>query len=343
MELLKLPEYEISDDTYYLFACGELKVREREFLEKHQFERLLSTKNIEGFIKVLQETYYSRYLSKIEENESFDSVIISELSSAIKFLMERLKPQHWAAIKLLILEEELHNIKLIVKSKILGKDLKNLFIPLLYSYEQLKYAVENEKYEDVNPDIVPILQYATRLLSEESDYRLVELKLEIFYLENLFNSIASVGSKMLEDLLKHTIDILNIENICRYKFSQSKFSFSYILYPNGFLGLDFLNQFEGKSIGDFVVLMKDTIYGKMVEKGVHCLFDEQTFTPFEVGEDLFYFSFFESIKYSISNLEKIMWFFYRKKIELRSLNTILMGVIYNISKDRIKSRVLLLQ
>lgn len=345
MELIKLPEYEVFEDPYYLFACGELKVREREFLEKHHFERMLSSRGLDGFLKVLQETYYSRYVNEIEEKQSLDDIITRELSSAVKFLTERLKPEHMPVIRLLIFEEELHNIKVVIKSKILERDLSYLFIPLsaAHSYNRVRYAIDSGKYEGIDATLIPVLEYVRELLSEESDFRLLELKLELFYLENLFNAVSTVGSKAIENLLRHIIDIFNIENLCRYKFSGSKFGLKRVIYPNGFLEPDLFYRFEDGSIEEFAALMKGTIYSKIVEKGTHCLFDEQTFTPFELGEDLFYLSFFEPVKYSIASLEKIIWFFCRKKIELRSLNIIFMGYVYHVEKERIKSRILLVQ
>jgi len=339
---LVFPSYEISDDSYYLFTCGELKVREREFVEKHQLERLLNAKTIDKFIKVLQETYYGRYLSDIEENENFNSILISELTNIANFLKERLKPEHQIAGKLLTLEEDLHNIKLIAKSKILGRDLKELFIPISYPYNQLKEAVARDNYENIDPQTTQILQYAIDLTDEEKDYKIVELKLESFYLERLFDKITSIKSRMLGDLIRHIIDIFNIENICRYKYSESKFAFDFFVYKNGFLEAEFLKQFEKKSIDDFVKSMKETMYAKLVEKGVHLLFTDNAFSSFEISRDLFYVYFFDSIKYSISNLEKIIEFFYRKKIELKSLNVIFMGILYNIDKDKIRSRIAIL-
>lgn len=36
-------DYDISDDSYYLFACAELMTREVEFLEESKIERMLGS------------------------------------------------------------------------------------------------------------------------------------------------------------------------------------------------------------------------------------------------------------------------------------------------------------
>lgn len=339
---LVIPDYEISEDSNYLFACAELKAREKEFVERHHIERLIGLKSVDKFIKAIQETYYGSYAGKIEETGSFDMIMLSELTKMASFLKKRILPEHRVVSRILTIEEDLHNIKLIIKSKFLNKDFKNLFIPFLYSYDKLNKIIETRRYDEIDFLTSKILQYSFKLLEVEKDFRILEFKMESFYLQELFDEIILTKRKMLKDLIRRIIDIFNIENICRYKYTKSKFNLSSLLYKNGFLDSDFLNKTINVNIKDLVKLFKDTPYKKMVEKGIHFLFEDNSFSSFEISKDFFYLRFFDSIRYSISNLEKIIEFFYRKKIELKTINIIFMGILYNIERDKIKSRVALL-
>lgn len=340
---MKLIDYTtISDDSYYLFACAELKAREKEFIEKQKIKRMLDTKSIDSFFKLLHETYYSKYIDDTSKNRDFKSIITSELKSIINFLKERLKAEHQIITGFLMHKEDLHNIKIIMKSEVLNRDLEELFIPVLYSYSQLKKAVETGSYENIDLDTTRSLQYAAILGHTEKIYRTSELKLELFFLEKLYSSIAALKSKMLEDFTKHIIDIFNIKNIYRNRFAEEKFDFDLFLHKNGFLTLNFLKKFENENLDYFVKTLSSTQYAPLLAQGPHPLYDDNGASySFEKNEELFYICFFDSIKYTISNLEKIVDFFIKKKIELINLNIVFTGILYNIDRDKIRHEVLI--
>jgi len=308
-------DYDISDDSYYLFACAELKTREVEFLEESKIERMLGSEGPDDFIGILRDTVYSKYINDIEKSRSFEKVIISEYSTTVNFLDQRLKPEHQAADDLLFLEENLHNLKVIVKSIILDIELRELFVPILHSYDELRDAAATGDYREVDPVVAEMLKFAVELIDKQENYRLMELELEKFYLERVLNSIETLNSRLLSDYLKHIIDILNIKN------------------------KEFMAKFEGESLDFFVKEMERTDYADMIIKGTYALHSEGTFSSFEKSGDLFYFDFFDPVKYTVSNLEKVFQFFLRKKLELKYLSIIFTGVLYGVENSKIRNKV----
>jgi len=332
-------DYDISDDSYYLFACAELMTREVEFLEESKIERMLGSEGPDDFIGILRDTVYSKYINDIEKSRSFEKVIISEYSTTVNFLDQRLKPEHQAADDLLFLEENLHNLKVIVKSIILDIDFRELFVPILHSYDELRDAAVTGDYREVDPVVAEMLKFAVELIDKQENYRLMELELEKFYLERVLNSIETLNSRLITDYLKHIIDILNIKNVYRNKYLAEDLSFDYFLHENGFLPKEFMAKFEGESMDFFVKEMERTDYADMIIKGTYALSSGGTFSSFEKSEGLFYLDFFDPVKYTVSNLEKIFQFFLRKKVELKYLSIIFTGVLYGIENSKIKNKV----
>ena len=335
---MTLVDYDISDDSYYLFACAELKTREVEFLEKNRVDRMLQSKGLDDFIGILRDTVYSKYINYMRKSRSFEKVIVSEYSTTVNFLDQRLKPEHRAAGDLLFLEENLHNLKVIVKSIILDIDLRKLFVPILHSYDELRDAAAGD-YKEVDPAVAEMLKFAVELIDKQKNYRLMELELEKFYLGKVVNFIESLNSRLLSDYLKHIIDILNIKNIYRNKHLAEDLSFDYFLHENGFLPKEFMAKFEGGSLDSFVKRIERTDYADIVTKGTYALHSEDIFSSFDKSEDLFCLDFFDPVKFTVSNLEKIFQFFLRKKVELKYLNIIFTGVLYGIENSKIKNRV----
>lgn len=331
-------DYDIGDDSYYLFTCAELRAIEVEFLGKDKMERMLKAKNTEDFFVVLRDTVYSKYISEIENSGSFESVVLEEYKGIVNYLSERLRQEHQPVKDLLFLELNIHNLKVIVKSVTGDMDLEDLFIPLFYSYSDMRDAAAGENYEVVGQSVFGILKHLLEIAKGQKSYRLMELKLEQFYLENISKSVKGLRSRMMADYLKHFIDIMNIKNICRTKYLKEDLKFDSFLYRNGFLPRGSLEVFKDEELEAFVKEMGRTAYADIVV-GAHDLQQEGTFSTFEKNEDLFYMDFFEPVNYSVSNLEKIFQFFLTKKMELGYLNIIFTGVLYGISEERIKSRV----
>jgi vacuolar-type H+-ATPase subunit C/Vma6 len=332
-------DYDIGDDSYYLFTCAELKSREIEFLGKDKIERMLKSKSTEDFFTVLRDTVYSKYISNIEESGSFEGAILDEYKGIVNYLGERLRPEHQPLKDLLFLEQNIHNLKVIIKSLINNIDLEELFVPLFYSYSEMKDAAAGENYEVVGQQTFYMLKDLMEIARSQKDQRLTEIKLEQFYFEYVSRSVKGLRSRMMADYLRHFIDIMNIKNICRSKNLKDDLRFSSFLYGNGFLSEESLAVFEDEELGTFVKEMGRTDYTDIVTKGAYDLQQEGTFSTFEKNEDLFYIDFFEPVNYSVSNLEKIFQFFLAKKMELSYLNVIFTGALYGISGKMIRSRI----
>lgn len=332
-------DYDISDDSYYLFTCAELKKRETEFLDESRIERLLRSGGTDEFIKTLRDTIYSRYLNDIENSGSFERVILREYGNTVKFLNERLRDEHKPVIGILFLEEHMHNLKVVIKSIILNMDLENLFVPILDSYQTLRNAASTGNYKEIDPLISEVFSFEAGLAEVQKNYRLMELEIEKFYLRKIFDTAKKLKRQFIIDYLRHVVDIYNIKNICRNKYLAEDLNFDNFIYENGFMPKKSLKRFEVEPLDFFVREMEKTDYADMVTKGIRALNSEKTFSSFEKNEDEFYMVFFDPLTFTVSNLEKVFQFFLRKKTELRYLNIIYTGVLYGIDKEKIRNRV----
>lgn len=331
--------YDIVDDSYYLFTCAELKAREIEFLEESKIEKMLKSQGMGEFIAALRDTVYSKYINNMGKYSGFEYIVVSEYKDMVNFLNERLRPGHKAVWNLLFLEQNLHNLKVIIKSIIMDVSLENLFIPILYSYRVLKDAAADKNYKEILPEDADVLRFGMEIKDTQKNYRFFELELEKFYLQRIFKTIKALGSRMLLAYFRHAIDILNIRNICRTKYLAEDLGFDYFLHKNGFIPKKTMMGFEGESLNFFTQEMERTDYADIVIKGTQALNSEGTLSYFNKSEDLFYINFFDSVKYSVSNIEKIFRFFLMKKIELNNLSVIFTGVSYGIESEKIKSKV----
>lgn len=333
--------YEIDDDSYYLFACAELKAREAEFVGKPGFERMLASEDIGGFFRVLGETVYSFSIAATRAKSSFEQVMMDGYREILDYLKKRLRPEHRMVSHILFLEEILHNMKVVLKSVVLEKDLGSLFIPVIYDYGELTgmYGSENDDGADVLAR--QIIYYIKDALQKpgEKDYRAVELGLEKFYLEKMAETAAGLRRKMISEYISQRIDLINIENIYRWKYMKERRGFEDILHNGGNIGLKTLRSFETETMDYMVSELERTEYGDVVIRGAQWLTSDCSFSSFERSRDLYFLKYFDNFKYSISNLEKIFQFFLKKKIELININILYTGILYNVGRPQIKCKI----
>lgn len=334
-----LYDYEIRDDAHYLFICATLTEREKEFIDKTRWERMAAAQSLDDFLKVLQETYYSKYIQEIEKTGSLQHVVVEENKQLLRMLNDNLKEQHNNIKEFYLLRMDLHNIKIVMKSIVSGKDMDNIFHEFSYTYAQLKNAFENGKYDNIEPETVEIIDYAKALMQSEKNQRTRELLLERFYLNKIHEHFSHLGSPILLDLLKHIIDMYNIKNIYRAKLLDEQVPYSTFLYENGFLSVNELSRYEKESEDYFIQSIEKTPYVKMIFQGNHLFQQKHSFSAFESNEDEFVLNFLEQVKSSVANLEKLVYFMMRKRIEMKKLNIALSGALYNIDSERIKNRI----
>jgi V/A-type H+-transporting ATPase subunit C len=333
--------YEIEDDSYYLFTCAELKAREKEFVSHNRMKRMLSAGDMEEFLKVLGETVYASGMASIEQERSFEQVILTGYRAIIDYLEERLKDEHRKLIQILFFEEFLHNVKLILKSDLLERPLEELYIPLKYEYSYLVDAYRTGKYEEIEEPLPEIMEYIKQITStpDELDPRMMELDLEAFYMERLRQTAESLEHRMISDYIRYRIDLLNIEIIYRNKQLKEERSFAGLLHKGGSLDLKTLTELEDESMDYIVRELEKTDYADVIIRGAQRLFSDCSFSSFERNSDLYFLDYFDTIKYSVSNLEKIFQFFFKKKTELININILYTGIRYNADKSNIRCKV----
>lgn len=333
-------EYEIADDADYLHTCAQLKAKEFEFLEKSRLERMVYSGNLEDFLKVLSESYYSHYINLITPENNFDGLILKSNSEIIEYLDGRLKPQHAFVPDLLMFEENIHNFKILLKAFILKENLSRIFLPYRYSYENLMEEIVGQGYARIDDNTLAMLESVSMLREKQHiDVKAAEIEIEKIYIGMLYGNARMSESRMMHDFMKHVIDINNIKNIIRVKYSQARLDFESFLHENGFIEVSYLKKFENENYDFIVQELSAGHYGSIVSEGVRALNTYETFFLFDKNEYIFYLNFFEKLKYSVANIEKIFSFFMRKKIELKILNIVYLGLLYGIEKSKIEHKV----
>jgi len=332
---LTVTDYEIADDSYYLYASAILKTREHEFIEKAKLDRMATAVSAEQFLKIFSETYYSKYFGLISREKNFDELIIENNREILKFLKDNLKDDDLWVLGLIMYEENIHNYKLLLKAVSAKADFSTLFLPSIYNYDTLLNEAQGRNYEQIDLETEKFIELINSLKDSGYSWRKIELELEKAYFKNLIRAAKKSKSSLMKDFICSVIDIINIKNISRVKYIKENIPFEDFIIEGGSYSADFLKKFESTDAESFIQEFKGTQYAEISARGTNTLTAHGTFASFEKNEYIFYLAFFKSVRYSVSNLEKIFSFFMRKKVELKIMNMIYMGILYGVEEFKV--------
>ena len=131
-----------------LFIQPSVRIRnfEKKLLTKSQFERLYEADNLQDSIRHLNETVYSEDLAKIDREENFELALSNSLNKTYNEILS-ISPIK-ELVDVLTYKFAFHNMKVIVKEKILQEDFEHIYSKVHYEdLDNLKKQFETEKGE----------------------------------------------------------------------------------------------------------------------------------------------------------------------------------------------------
>ena len=129
-------------EKIYPYAVSKIKVKENRLLTKVNLEQLASEKNIERIVSVLREKDYD--FDIVQRYEDYEIVLKNAEEELYKLIKGIIDENDF--VEIFLSQNDYYNIKLILKSKIQGKDYKNNLIDSgTISKEEISQIMENEE------------------------------------------------------------------------------------------------------------------------------------------------------------------------------------------------------
>lgn len=223
-----------SEDPAYAFVSGRIRFRERFFLDKERYERLLQETTESGFLSSLSDTPYGQFPGE-------DVLLTLSAAEWENYLFLKEYAQSPELLKILLSPFDLHNLKIYFKGLKLKKDLSLYSSPFGYF-----------SYRTFPPEF-------TELLKKEN---LSDDQLEVQFFSYIYKT--AFRYPFLLQYLSLLADTKNILILLRVvKFSLPSFQF----FPHGYFEEKFLsslttvplNELPNKFAPPFSEILKETI------------------------------------------------------------------------------------
>ncbi|MBU4332142.1 V-type ATPase subunit [Patescibacteria group bacterium] len=342
----------------YLTATGQIRVLEKKLLDATDIERMVDAKNTEQAFKVFSDTDLADNLLDVKMEE-YGKALDDDLGQTKKFL-EKATPNK-DLVRLLFLEQDFHNIKLLLKQRYFELDLTgDLSNVGTIKADDLKAYVlnkenRNKKLETRDTDNADVSEIIDKMVTEfdmkknDSNNPLspseIDLKLDKEYFELSLSLAKEIKNDFILDFTRRQIDVVNIRSLLRVKNlktpstdSGSRLRLEDLLVDGGQIELKKLSSFLEKDVDELTAFLKGYLT-RSQEKFLQEYSEKKNLWQLEKGFDDLETDYIKHTKWMSYGSEIIFGYWYAKKNAARNVRLIMTGKLNNIPADEIKQRV----
>lgn len=168
----------------YAYACGRIAVLSKRLLDSNAVRRMAEGSESDA-LRILSDLHYGG-LSDLAEIDT-ERIIESEMTSVIAEIME-LTPCR-EITDLFFLRADVQNLKILLKSRLLGRTAETWTVGGLFDREQLASMVKEQKYSGLPKVIMTELNALEKRLLHHVDPQEISVTLDRAYLQHCLNSV----------------------------------------------------------------------------------------------------------------------------------------------------------
>lgn len=321
--------------TDFASIVTKIRVWESKLLTNAFYERLIDAENLEGSLKLLSETSYGHYL----EGRSFESA----LSLASKDMYDELNKAtpYKEIIDFMRIKYDYHNIKALIKGKILDKDFSSMLIPTgTIAVDVLKSALSSDNYAKLPKTMSEAIKASFEDYENTKDPQRIDIILDRYMCIHMKDIVKTLKNDFLEGYVTRFIDLTNIKTILRVKSLNKPLKFlKEVLVEGGELDFSFLEELFSEDYAHIPNRLSYKDYGKMVREGIDAFLKTNSLSTFEKNIDNYFMDYMKTAKFINLGPEPIGVYIYARETEIKNLRIILVGKLNKVSNELIRERL----
>jgi len=327
------------DRMEYAQSVARTRVLETRLLDKGKIDRMVESKSASEVLKILQETEYGKTINNINGELDYERMLARELNRLYE-LMYEISPDR-EVIDVMSLRYDYHNIKVLLKSKALSKDLSNLLICCgTIDCNKLKDFIANNLYKDFQEKMVKGINEAEKLFNESKDPQKIDIILDKYMYEDMILRAKKVNCELLVEYIRSSIDLINIKTFFRAKKQKKPLSFlKEVLVDEGSIKRDiFINEYDGSSEG-IVDKFNSSKYSIALKDAFSEYVSSLNGNMMEKSSDNYLLNYMKKAKYISFGPEPLLAYITAKETEIKIIRIIMVGKINDIAVEVIRERL----
>ena len=337
-----------NDQEEYAFVNGSVKSLEKGLLNKDILDRMIKSSDIVSALKILSESDLNDYSFDLNNPSDFENSLNKELLHTYAIIKSISQVSTFNFLYFTFASKyDFHNIKILIKSKYLKKDISNeLLSPIgTIEIEKLNLAIKDEKYENIPDSFEFLIKKTFSEYNKFKDPEMIDFVLDKERYVMIFNKIREIEIIEVEELflkrfININIDLNNIINCIRAKIRGEKKTFiKEFIIPEGDFKIENIVEIYDSPLSSWFEKLIHTDYKNTVEMGVNYFQKNNSLMELEKLRDNFILNFLKIGKYITFGIEPLVGFITAKENDIKNIRIILSGKLNKLSPDQIKERV----
>ena len=315
------------------------RVLENKLLNRPAIEKLVDAKDLEEVLRVLGDTEYSAAIGAVEKENDYEGILLYELKRVYKMMRELSADPR--VVDILALRYDYHNIKVMLKEKLMSEDLTNLNISLgTMDFSKLKAYYTSGTFRDMDPRIREAIEHVEKDFEDKNDPQRIDILLDIFYFKHLFEITDELKVDLFTQYVKDMIDFLNVSTAVRLKKQGKdlKFFEEVILY-NGNIEKDVILLTLNESIDVMMNRFRNARISRELLAGLDDYQETGRLSVLEKHMDNYLINLNKSSKSITFGPEPIFSYLVAKEMEIKTLRIIMVSKMNNIPPEAIRERL----
>lgn len=328
------------DSMKFLQLIPRIRVYEKKLLDKSKIERMIDAKTSDEALKVLQETDYAAFMNDIKRVDEYEVLLSKELIRLYE-TMYKASPVK-SLIDVMAIKYDYHNIKVLIKGKILKTDFSNMLIPVgVVNTSVLKNAILGDSLRGLPKQMENCIEEIGMKFEESKDPQVIDIIADKYLYAHIadISKAKELNDKYLDKYINSIIDLNNIKTLLRIKKQQKDVNFLLdTLIPGGTIDkkkyrVMFLENTE--NIPNHILGQ----YNSIVKEGITSFVNTGSVSLFEKLIDNYLMKLIKEAKLITKGLEPVLAYMYAKENEIKQIRTIMVGKLNNIDEQVIRERL----
>ena len=327
------------DKMKFTQAVSRIWVLETKLLDKPKVERMIEAPSASEVLRILNETEYSNVSSNIKRAEDYEEILSAELKRVYDLVYE-ISPVK-EVVKIMSLKYDYHNVKVLLKGKVLGKDLSSMIIKLgNLDLQEIKRKIDGDNYKSLNGTLGKGVQEAMKAFEETKDPQKIVIIIDKYMFKELVEIQKSLDYKFIDNLVKAMIDSINIRTLLRIKKQNKGRDFAEeVIVEGGAIDRSKLVALLNESPENIMAKLQSTIYSDLIKEGFEGYIATESASLLEKLSDNYIMELMKDSKLVTFGPEKILSYIYAKETEIKVIRIIMVGKLNNIAEEVIKERL----
>ena len=315
-----------------------IRILEKRLLTRNRLERMIEAQTPEEVLKLLGETEYSQDMADIHGSQDYEIILKRETERVFSIVRNMIK--NTGIVDVLSLKYDYHNLKVLLKSKITGKDFSSLLMQA-GTIDASKFKVKFEtQSNDLPREIMEAIDEVQKDFEENHNPQRIDIIVDKHYFRNLSRLAKEIDVKVITDYVEGLIDFQNMITLFRVQKQKRDARFlETVIFEGGTISKNkivasindntdtILNKFKKEKLGTYLV------------KGLETFSETKRLSELEKISDNYLMELNKESKYVVFGPEPLFTYLVAKEREINAVRMIMVSKINNISSDKIRERL----